>query len=226
MQPTYLPWPGYFNLIASVEDFVFLDDVQFERRSWQSRNRILLRGAEHMLSVPVSKAGRETRLCDIRVADEDRWRSSHSAVLQQAYERAPYGAPVLDAVLPCIADRAITHLAALNIRIIEALCRLLGLSPRLHRASDLGCGGRRSEHLALICERLGQHDYLAPAGSREYLEADDFEERFRKRLRVQAFESRPYPQRGAIPFVSHLSVVDLLAQTGMEAASRYVRGAS
>lgn len=51
MQPTYLPWSGYFNLISSVDIFVFLDDIQFNRRSWQTCNRVLLRGEEYMLSV-------------------------------------------------------------------------------------------------------------------------------------------------------------------------------
>ena len=50
MQPTYLPWSGYFNLMARVDVFVLLDDVQFERRSWQSRNRILVNGHEVLAS--------------------------------------------------------------------------------------------------------------------------------------------------------------------------------
>ena len=66
MQPTYLPWAGYFNLISQVDRFVFLDDVQFEKQSWQTRNRILLQGEECLISVPV----RKTRHTDSRSPDQ------------------------------------------------------------------------------------------------------------------------------------------------------------
>ena len=53
MQPTYMPWAGYFNLMARVDMFVYLDDAQYERSSWQNRNRVLVRGTPTWLSVPV-----------------------------------------------------------------------------------------------------------------------------------------------------------------------------
>ena len=53
MQPTYLPWSGYFSMIKNADIFVFLDDVQFDKRSWQQRNRILLNKKETFLTVPV-----------------------------------------------------------------------------------------------------------------------------------------------------------------------------
>jgi len=62
MQPTYLPWIGYFDLISKSDIFVFLDDVQFSRRSWQQRNRILLDGKETMLTIPIQNKGKREQL--------------------------------------------------------------------------------------------------------------------------------------------------------------------
>ena len=59
MQPTYLPWSGYFNLIANVKDFVFLDDVQFSKSSWHNRNRINEFGDVKWITVPVSHASHQ-----------------------------------------------------------------------------------------------------------------------------------------------------------------------
>ena len=56
-QPTYLPWVGYFALIDSCKKFVFLDDVQFDRRSWQQRNRILINQKINYLTLPIKKKG-------------------------------------------------------------------------------------------------------------------------------------------------------------------------
>ena len=224
MQPTYLPWSGYFNLMACVDDFVFLDDVQFERRSWQSRNRILLDGHEHLLSVPVVRTAREATIDSIEIDDSSAWRERHTRLLDAAYRMAPHGSIVLEAVLPCIADRALHHLSDLNIRIVETLAKLLRIAPRLHRASALGCDGKRSEHLALICERIGTDDYLSPLGAQEYLEADDFAASYRKHLRFQAYMPSPYVQLRAASFVSHLSVIDVLAHLGPERARSYILG--
>jgi hypothetical protein len=54
MQPTYFPWAGYFSLLGMVDVFVFLDDVQFVRGSWQNRNRVLVAGEEHWITFPVA----------------------------------------------------------------------------------------------------------------------------------------------------------------------------
>ena len=62
MQPTYLPWLGYFDLIDRASIFVFLDDVQFERRSWQQRNRIISKDEYLTISVPVQKKGKRGQL--------------------------------------------------------------------------------------------------------------------------------------------------------------------
>jgi hypothetical protein len=222
MQPTYLPWAGYFNLIANVDQFVFLDDVQFERQSWQCKNRILLGGQATTLMVPVRKAPLSTRIQDVAVDDAKGWRARHAQALTDAYGAAPRGPWVLEAITPLIVGTAVQQLSTLNVRLIRALCELLGLRPRFHLASELACEGRRSEHVALICERIGEQAYLSPAGAREYLEADSFAAQYGKQVRYQSFEPATYAQGGTPAFVSHLSIVDLLAWHGPEVARAYV----
>jgi hypothetical protein len=222
MQPTYLPWAGYFNLIASVDQFVFLDDVQFERNSWQCKNRILLAGKDHTLMVPVQKAPLQTRIDEIRVDDAKPWRTRHIEALTQAYSETTYGRAVLDRITPVIGDTNEQFLARLNIRIIREMCAMLGLHPQFSIAGELACDGHRSEHVAKICDRLGEDEYLSPPGAREYLEADGFAGQYGKQLRFQAFEPAEYRQDGAAAFVSHLSIVDVLAHVGPERTRAYV----
>ena len=90
MQPTYLPYLGYFHLIAAADVFVFLDDVQFARRSWQQRNRIWGAAGEVMLSVPVQKADRDASLSVIETAETERWREKHLSSIRHAYARRPH----------------------------------------------------------------------------------------------------------------------------------------
>ena len=86
MQPTYFPWLGYFDLISRADIFVFLDDVQFSYRSWQHRNRIVNRGKETMLTVPVINKGGRKRIKDILIDESQTGEKNISTVLKKHIE--------------------------------------------------------------------------------------------------------------------------------------------
>ena len=222
MQPTYLPWSGYLNLIASVDCFVMLDDVQFEHQSWQTRNRILLQGKEHMLVVPIQRSPLSTLIREIRVVETERWQSKHWKSLVAAYHKAADGQALLELLEPFYAQPASGHLADFNIAIIAALAQAVGIQTPIVRASTLARAGKRSSHLIEICQAIGCNEYLSPPGSREYLLADDFEMHSGIRLEFQDFQPRPYRQPGTDLFVSHLSFVDVIANLGVQGAATYV----
>ena len=225
MQPTYLPWSGYFNLMAHADAFVFLDDVQFSRRSWQTRNRILLNGNEVMLTVPVQSSDRDqTRVRDVRTASGP-WPRKHFASLTQAYSNAAFGRELLALISAAYESLdSATHLATFNRNLIVLLAQALAIDKPLLNASELKCSGHRSEHLLNICLTVGCDEYLSPVGSAEYLAEDDFASNGRVSLRFQSYVPAPYPQPKTKIFVSHLSVVDVIAHHGLEFARHYVRG--
>jgi hypothetical protein len=222
MQPTYLPWSGYFHLIAHAEDFVFLDDVQFSHQSWQQRNRILVNGQPHVLSVPVLTSERGPQMIsEVQVDESKNWRKKHVRTLQQAYARHPFGKEVAELVESVIGGGS--HLLMeINIAIIRALSAALKLEPRFHRSSLLGVAGARSQRLLEMCRRLGAETYLSPRGSQDYLEEDGVFAGSEISLHYQQFVPAPYPQRGSAEFVSHMSIVDLVANVGFSEGRKYV----
>ena len=222
MQPTYLPWAGYFNLIASADIFVLLDDVQYERRSWQCRNRILFHGAIKMLEVPVVKQPLSEKIKNIVVDDEKGWRTEHLNALNSAYG-AIQGGPLATRLLTEALADGTKLLSDINCDLITTICCLIGVRTPIVRASNLNCGGRRSDHLIEICRSIGATDYLSPVGARDYLEQDDFAGRSGIELRYQSFEPVPYPQIGAVDFVSHLSIIDIIANCGFDYARQYIQ---
>lgn len=226
MQPTYLPWAGYFNLMAHAEVFVMLDDVQFCRSSWQCRNRILLQGSEHLLTVSVTDVSLGMPIREVRLMPGI-WAAKHWATLNAAYGKTAHGPQVLSLLKPVYAEATrYTHLVDWNQRLIETLARALLIETPLVRASDLACSGQRSSHLLALCDRLGVTEYLSPRGSSGYLTEDDFAGNGCVGLRYQTFTPTPYAQRKAPAFVSHLSVVDVMAQQGLDVARRHVLGPS
>jgi len=224
MQPTYLPWAGYFNLMNQVDCFVFLDDVQFERRSWQNRNRILLNGREHLLTVPVVKVDRSTPINQIKICNETNWRFDHWKTLMTAYKKAPYGTEMLELLEKYYNTDSLDlqFLSEFNQSIIRALATSLGIGCQFLRASYLGCKGKRTTHLIAICEAVGASIYVTSCGAVNYLKEDGFSAQTPIELWFQDYLPKPYPQRKVVEFVSHLSIVDVIAHIGIEMTKSYV----
>jgi len=224
MQPTYLPWAGYFSLIYCADCFVFLDDVQLERQSWQTRNRISLNGREQMLSIPVKKTGLQTKIDDAYVDDSTQWRKKHRKTLRQAYGTAPFGELILQPIDAVIDDINRVSLVDINIAIIIAISEVLGLSTKFLCASDLNCEAPRSRRLISICEIIGATSYISPEGSRQYLEQDGFTNKLGEiPMRFHRFIPEPYPQFRCKGFIPYLAAVDLVANLGPDAALTYLQ---
>jgi hypothetical protein len=212
MQPTYLPWIGYFDLIDQSDVFVLYDTVQFEKQSWQQRNRIKTPQGELWLTVPVQHAMGQS-IVEARIQATEPWGRKHWQSLVTNYRRAPgwaWCAPVLEATF----TQTWEHLADLNVHLITECCRLLGVTTPLVRSSTLPpLTGRKAEPLLELCARFRAATYLSPAGARSYLTDDaEFEAR-RVALRFHAYDHPEYPQlHGAS--IPYLSVVDLLMNMG------------
>lgn len=222
MQPTYLPWSGYFNLIAQVDQFVFLDDVQFEKRSWQIRNRILLQGQESLVIVPVQKTSQETRICDVAISNHGDWCRKQWQTLRTAYGGARYGNDAIALLEPFFTGVPPKLLSEFNQAIIRRIAQALSLRATFVRASDLQCGESRSKHLISILSKLECDEYLSPRGSAAYLEEDNFVGLSGLRLSFQEFQPAPYAQFRSKDFVSHLSIIDVIANLGIEATKAYI----
>lgn len=224
MQPHYLPWSGYFNLIASVNRFYYLDDAQYERSTWQHRNRILLNGKEQVLSVPVRRDNLGQPICNVKPDPIDiAWRRKHAETIRYAYLRTPHGkllAPVGEIIL----DESHAGLADLNIALTEHLCGMLRLETPRERSSPLALTVPRSHKIIELCRRAKCEEYLSPQGARAYLAEDRFTELSEVKLEFQQFTPAPYAQGKSEVFVSHLSVLDVIAYLGLDGARRYVLG--
>lgn len=223
MQPHYLPWAGLFNLVANVDQFVFLDDVQFTRRTWQQRNRILMNGRETMLTVPVKAKGRFSQLInEVRVDNSRRWARKHLGTLESAYARHTHGATVIELLHDCL-NPVPEMLVDNNTRIIKAIATALGFTPTFLFSSGVSVSGAKSARLLQICRKLGADTYLSAAGSRGYIEREGLFGESEVAVQYQNFIPQPYPQADITQFVPYLSMVDVLANLGVDGAPEYVR---
>src|SRR5512140_19777 len=94
MQPYFLPYIGYFQLMAAVDKFVVFDDVNYINRGWINRNRLLLNGGAHTFTVPLRGASQNKLICDIELAEDDGWRDKLLRTISQSYAKTPCYAEV------------------------------------------------------------------------------------------------------------------------------------
>jgi len=224
MQPTFLPWLGYFNLISRVEKFVFLDDVQLSKQSWQTRNKLFTGRNVNWVSCPISKkTSNDTRICDVSISQNTNWRSKLIKTIKQNYTKTPFFNDCLD--LLSIIESAPTHnLSVFNQHIIMSASTHLDLNTKFVVASDLECGGKKSHHLLEICRAINANHYLSPKGAQEYIEEEGVLVNELDSITYQNYVPRPYVQHHSSEFVSHLSIVDAVANIGWNATKQHITG--
>jgi hypothetical protein len=216
MQPTFMPWQGYFGLIAAADCFVFLDDLQFCRRSFDHRNRLLQTdGSEYWVTVPVAHTGSEDRgRFNAVVPQVDaRFRKKLLLTLRSSYARTAFFADVFPSVEAWI-NTDWKSLAVLNIDFIKRVTAMLGYAADFRLSSEMSIEGKRSALLASVLRQVGAKTYLSAKGSFGYMRDDRVFPVPGITTVFQDFVPPAYPQLQSDSFVSHLSVLDALFQVG------------
>ena len=213
MQPTFLPWLGYFALMAAVDRFVYLDDVQLSRQSWQTRNRLKGPGGEILVSLPVARKPARVSIRDARISDLRALAKLRRAIAD-SLGRAPHFR-LVEGIIDAGIAAADNGLCALNIALIEGVAEATGIATPRHRASDLGIGAEsgRAGRLLDICRALGGRCYVSPPGALDYLEADDPFSGSDVALRFIDFHHPEHPQFHP-PFLPFIAAIDALAHVG------------
>lgn len=213
MQPSYLPWAGYLAMIERADVFVFLDSVQFARRSWQQRNRIKSSAGELMLTIPVLKKGRRDQMInEVEIDPTTKFAEKHEAAIRNNYA----GAPNFDEFAPVLFDcfrQDHRYLSTLTIDIIEWLMRSIGCTTPTHRSSALGATGRKDELLLAICQELDADTYLSAPTSKDYLDESDCFPGSGVEIAYHEYDHPVYPQKFG-DFLPNMSALDMLFNTG------------
>jgi hypothetical protein len=220
-QPNYIPWIGYFDLIAQADVWIWYDDVQYTKRDWRNRNRVAANGPPVWLTIPVKTKGRFAQpICDVEIDETRPWVRTHLETLRRCYARAPFYEQ-LEPLLRESLEAPHARLADLTISLNESLCRLLGIAPPFLRSSRMPLpAGDRLQRLVEICRIAGATAYLSGPAARAYLEPSLFADAGIE-LRYIVYDYPPYA-RGRSPFIPQLSIVDALAWLGPEATRAYL----
>jgi len=217
-QPTYLPWLGYFDLLDQVDQFVILDSVQFEKQSWQQRNRIKTPDGLQWLTVPVVFRGRlHQKIRDVEIREADFWRN-HLRAVELNYRRSPFfEAYFSEFAMRLQASSSAQRLLEITSALIAWFTGILSIRTPVVLASELPVHGVRTELLREICACLGADVYLSPLGSAAYLlEEKEILTARGIALEFQHYEHPNYQQLFP-PFQPYACILDLIMNEGSRA---------
>ena len=225
LQPSYIPWRGYFHQIQKADLFVFYDDVQYDRLGWRNRNRVKTVNGVRWLTIPVHGKGaviEKTPINAIEIAWENDWTKRHLATIQQSYSKAPY----FRQYYPLLQDLYARRDALLSDFLIDttiALASQLGISDtQFMRSSSLQAHGTKTEHLLELLQAVGATHYISGPAARDYLD----EAQLASAGITLEYMSYDYPEYDQLypPYDPQVSVVDLLLMQGPNAGSLIWRG--
>ncbi len=219
LQPSYLPWLGFFDQMKRADHFVLYDDVQYDKHGWRNRNRIKMDGRAHWVTVPVLHRGRAHQLIrDVEIDHARTWWKKQLKSLRQCYAKShgiDYYYPKLESVLTV----RWRYLIDLNSALIDLIREWLNIDTPIYRSSELGIKGARTERLISICKAFNATHYLSGDAAKVYLKEAAFEA-FGIQVSWHHYEHPIYPQQGA-HFVPYLSVIDLLMNVGDKAQAHF-----
>lgn len=221
VQSNYIPWKGYFDMIAAVDEFILYDDMQYTRRDWRNRNQIKTPQGVQWLTVPVKVKGKYDQAIRETEIDRSDWVKVHWKALTQNYCRAPHFEEVAAIFGPIYLQRQYTHLSALNRDLIEAVCAYLGITTKISNSWDYRLIEGKTERLADLCAQANGTEYISGPAAKDYIEGHFFTERSIKLSWFSYTGYSEYPQLWG-EFTHGVTILDLLFNCGKD-AHRYMR---
>ena len=214
MQPYFLPYIGYFQLIASVDQFVVYDKIKYTKKGWINRNRMLQNGKDVMFSLPLRSDSDHLDVCQRELSAE----FNRDKLLNQfkgAYRRAPY----FDQTLPLIEDIVRFENANLFEYLYHSIvktCGHLGITTEIRHSSSIAIDHtlKSQDKVLALCEAVGANIYVNAIGGMDLYSKETFQE---KAIDLKFIQSKPfaYPQLGDA-FVPWLSIIDVIMFNPLE----------
>ncbi len=222
VQSNYIPWKGYFDMIASVDEFILYDDVQFTKNDWRNRNKIKTPRGVAWLTIPVRH--RFGQLIQETTVSDPAWVQQHWRSLLQNYAKALYFreyAPLFENLYREIAGEQ--YLSAINYRFLREICAILGIRTSITWSRDYCLVDGKTERLVDLCRQAGAGEYLSGPAAKDYIQEKLFSD---ADITLAYMDYSGYPDYRQLypPFEHRVSIIDLIFNEGSNAINFMKKG--
>ena len=213
LQSNYIPWKGYFDIINDCDIVIFLDDVQFTKQDWRSRNVIMSKAGPQIMTVPTGPSI-SRRICDVNLS-HNKWQEKHFKTIQQNYGRHPYYRQYSEMLEEIYLAHRWKKLHELNQFIITRICKEIGIHTEFLNSYDLGGADlRKTDRLVHLLLKVNANRYVSGPAAKAYIQEDKFEYNSISLMYKTYGPYKPYEQLNTKHFIDQVSVLDVLFNVG------------
>ncbi|MFQ5822488.1 MAG: WbqC family protein [bacterium] len=214
IQSSYIPWKGYFDIINEVDIFIFLEDVQFTKRDWRSRNKIKTSNGTEWITIPIL-GGRNQMLSEAKIDNSQNWQKKHLNKLQFNYAKSNFFDEYFDD-LKSLYEMDWEYLSDFNIALTKYICNLLNIRAKLLKSQDIGSVRTKDEKLIDLVKKVDGTCYISGPAAKSYIDPDLF---FNAGIELKYKDYSGYPEYPQLhpPFNHYVTILDLIFSVGMDA---------
>ncbi len=212
LQSNYIPWRGYFDMIAHVDEFILYDQVQYTKNDWRNRNKIKTPTGEKWITIPTG-SNIKRLICEVELLDQN-WQTNHWSMLEANYKKAKYYDEISEILAPIYLHNKYINLSHINADLIKVICKYLSITTRITNSRDYLLIGDRVDKLVNLCLQTQSDTYVTGLNAKNYLTTKNF---LRESIMVEWFQykyEKHYPQHWGKDFINNLSILDLLFNCG------------
>lgn len=220
LQSNYIPWKGYFDMIAAVDEFIIYDDMQFTKNDWRNRNQIKTPQGVQWITVPVKLSGKFGQLIKDTEIDGSAWRAKHLKSILLNYKKSKFYNEISERLEELY---AVDHkyISELNRAFIDFICNYLGIKTKISNSWDYSLCDGKTERLVDLCKQAGASEYISGPAAKDYIELNYFND---SGIKLKWFDYSDYPEYPQLwgEFVHGVSILDLMFNCGKE-SKKYMR---
>ena len=217
LQSNYIPWKGYFDIINLVDEFILYDDMQYTRRDWRNRNKIMTRNGLIWLSIPVEVKGKFFQKINETKVVDNQWAEGHWKSVELNYKKATYfkeySEIIKNAYDKCKKEE---YLSKINYIFLTTICYILGIDTKITWSSDYEMVEGKTERLIGLVKSAGGDYYLSGPAAKDYIVEDLFKE---SNIQLDWMDYSNYPEYTQLSdkFEHGVSILDLIFNEGPNA---------
>ena len=223
MQPYLFPYIGYFQLMNAVDKFVILDDVNFVKRGWINRNRILVNGKAHLFTIPLKGASQNKNIKDIQISDEENRRDKLLKTIKLNYKKAPFFSQDVSQLVKSIISSQEKLISRMIVKSIEKINNYLNIKTIIIESSDIynNLHLKREDRIIDICLQEKASHYINLIGGKDIYSKEAF---LQKGIILHFLQPElvSYKQSDN-EFIPGLSIVDVLMFNGKSDVKQFLK---
>lgn len=221
LQSNYIPWKGYFDLMAMADEFILYDDVQYTRRDWRNRNTIKKPNGSTWLTIPVEVKGRYLQKISDTVIADNNWAKKHWAAISSSYNKAKHFDRYKALFESYYTSTQETHLSKVNYQLISIVNSILGINTKLSWSADYELAEGQTKRLVHLVQQAGGTEYISGPAAKEYIDEQLFTD---AGIKLTWIDYSGYPEYTQLypPFDHYVSVLDLIFNEGPD-AGKYMK---